>query len=49
MRDGLYQVTTTYLCAAFIVKGGKVFKSQCAPILRKKLKYWVTVAVRIGD
>jgi hypothetical protein len=49
MKDGLYQVTTKYLCAGFVVHGGKVKTSQCAPILRKKLAYWVTIAVRVGD
>jgi hypothetical protein len=42
MKDGLYQVTTSYLCAGFVVEQGKV--TRCAPILRKKLSYWMTVA-----
>lgn len=42
MRDGLYQVITTYLCAGFIVRDGRVV--ECAPILRKKIEYWKTVA-----
>lgn len=46
MRDGLYQVTTSYLCAGFIVEAGKV--TICAPILRRKLAYWMTVARRVG-
>lgn len=45
--DGVYQVTTPYLCAGFVVENGKVV--ACAPILRKKFAYWRTVAVRIGD
>lgn len=45
MSDGLYQVTTRYLCAAFVVEGGVV--THCAPILRKNLAYWKTVAVKI--
>lgn len=49
MRDGLYQVTTKYLCAAFVVENGSVRLSRCAPILRKNLTYWMTIAVRIGD
>lgn len=44
MKDGLYRVTTSYLCAGFVVSGGKVKASMCAPILRRKLAYWVTVA-----
>lgn len=46
LPDGLYQVTTKYLCAGFVVEGGRV--TVCAPILRRKLDYWMTVAVRIG-
>jgi hypothetical protein len=45
MRDGLYRVTTSYLCAGFVVEGGKV--TRCAPILWKKLSYWMTIAVRV--
>jgi hypothetical protein len=47
IRDGLYQVTSPHLCAGFIVKNGKVV--HCAPILRKRLAYWLTVAKRISD
>jgi hypothetical protein len=46
MNDGLYRVTTSYLCAGFVIEGGEVIK--CAPILRKKLAYWKTIAVRIA-
>lgn len=45
MRDGLYRVTTPYLCACYVVEDGKV--SRCAPILRKRLPYWMTVAEKI--
>jgi hypothetical protein len=45
MKDGLYQVTTTYLCAGFVVKNNQVI--ACAPILRRKLSYWKTIAKRI--
>jgi hypothetical protein len=38
MADGLYRVTTHYLCAGFVVECGVV--TQCAPILRKRLIYW---------
>lgn len=47
MSDGLYRVTTRYLCAGFVVAGGYV--TECAPILRNKLAYWRTIATRIGD
>lgn len=42
MSDGLYQVTTPYLCAGFVVIGGCV--TCCAPILRRRLAYWKTIA-----
>ena len=44
-KDGLYRVTTNYLCAGFVVEGGEVVR--CAPILRKRLAHWVTVAERV--
>jgi hypothetical protein len=47
MTDGLYRVQTPYLCAGFVVSGGQV--ARCTPILRKRLAYWMTLAVRIGD
>lgn len=40
MKDGLYQVTTRYFCAGFIVKDGKVV--DAAPILWKRINYWAT-------
>lgn len=42
MRDGLYIVTTSYMCAGFVIKRGNV--TLCAPILRRKLSYWKIVA-----
>lgn len=45
LRDGLYQVTTSYLCAGFLVENGKV--TLCAPILRRRLEYWKTVAKEV--
>ncbi len=45
--DGLYRVTTSYLCAGFVVERGRV--TRCAPILRKRLAYWRTVAVRLRE
>ena len=49
MRDGFYRVTKPYLCAGFVVVDGKVDMNMCAPILKKKLSYWKTIAKRIGD
>lgn len=46
MTDGLYVVTTNYLCAAFAVEGGRITK--CAPILWKRISYWATRAVWIA-
>ena len=46
LPDGSYQVTTYYLCAGFVLEGGKL--TMCAPILKKKLNYWMTIARRIG-
>jgi hypothetical protein len=46
MSDGLFRVTTSYLCAGFVVEGGRV--TRCAPILRKRLAYWMAVAERIS-
>lgn len=43
MQDGLYQVTTPYLCAGFVVKDGKII--ACAPIFKKRISYWITKAV----
>ena len=45
MIDGLYQVTTSYLCAGFVVEADKV--TLCAPILRGKIEYWKKIAKRV--
>ena len=42
LPDGLYRVVTKHLCAGFVLEQGKV--TYCAPILRKRLSYWMTVA-----
>lgn len=44
VTDGLYRVTTSYLCAGFVVENGRV--TRCAPILRKRIAYWMTIAKR---
>lgn len=43
--DGLWRVTTPYLCGGYVVRDGEVVK--CAPILRKRLNYWRTIAVLV--
>lgn len=45
IQDGLYRVTTNYFCAGYVVEGGKV--TMCAPILRRRLRYWMTQSVLI--
>ena len=45
MKDGLYQVTTKWLCAGFVIENGK--PKWVAPILRKKFSYWSTIAILI--
>lgn len=44
--DGLYRVTTSYLCAGFVIADGRVV--MCAPILRRRLPYWRTIAKRVN-
>ena len=44
--DGLYQVTQGGLCAGFVVEDGQV--TLCAPILRRRLAYWRTIARRVA-
>jgi hypothetical protein len=47
LQDGLYRVSTNLLCAGFVVERGAV--THCAPILRRKLAYWMTRASRVID
>jgi|SoimicMinimDraft_15_1059743.scaffolds.fasta_scaffold12037_2 hypothetical protein len=42
LKDGLYVVTTNHICAAFVVRKGEV--TVCAPILRKKIGYYMGIA-----
>lgn len=42
MKDGLYVVNHKGITAAFVMRDGEV--TTCAPILRKEIKYWKTVA-----
>jgi hypothetical protein len=46
MRDGLYRVVTRSFVAGFVVERGRV--TRCAPILRRRLAYWITRAERIA-
>lgn len=47
LPDGLYRVTTRYLCAGFVVENRLIVR--CAPILRGKIEYWKSIAVKIAD
>lgn len=47
LSDGLYHVTNDYLSAAFRIEDGKL--TWCAPILRKRMAYWMTVATAIRE
>ena len=42
LEDGLYQVRTGTICAGFVVQGGRVI--DCAPVLRRRLTYWMARA-----
>jgi len=44
--DGLYRVTTPYLCAGFTVKDGRIMR--CAPILLQRLIYYRSIAVWVA-
>lgn len=46
LADGLYQVKTGSFCAGFTIKNARV--TECAPILRKRLDDWWTVAQRVA-
>lgn len=43
--DGLYRVDKYDICAGFVVENGIV--TQCAPVLRKRLAYWKTIAKKV--
>jgi hypothetical protein len=46
LTDGLYRVTTHSFCAGFTVKNGAVL--ICAPILARRLGYWLQHAVLVS-
>ncbi len=45
VADGIYQVAYGSICAGFIVCEGRVV--ACAPILRRRMGFWLTIARRI--
>jgi hypothetical protein len=46
LPDGLYAVVQPRWVAGFVIEAGRV--TMCAPILRRRLPYWITVARRVG-
>jgi len=42
VKDGLYIVTARHFVAGFVIRGGEL--EACAPILRRKFRYWSTQA-----
>lgn len=47
LTDGLYQVTTPWFVAGFVVENRYIV--SCAPILYKNIDRWTKQAVRLGD
>lgn len=46
MADGLYRVQRGPITAGLVIHAGHV--DRCAPVLRRRLDYWLTIAQRIG-
>lgn len=46
LPDGLYRVEVFPICAGFIARNGRVIR--CAPILRRRLGYWMRWSKRVG-
>jgi hypothetical protein len=46
LPDGLYRVVSEGMCAGFTVVDGDV--DLCAPVLRRRIDYWWTVARKVG-
>ena len=47
MEDGLYQITTSYLCAGFVIENGELI--ACAPILKKNFKSFKHIAIKVNE
>lgn len=45
MEDGVYRVVSGAICAGYVVEGGRVV--SCAPVLRRRIDYWMTKGVRV--
>jgi len=46
MRDGLYRIEYKVICVGFVLYRGRVVVS--APVLRRRMGFWITIAERIG-
>ena len=46
MRDGLYRVTYEGICAGFVLHKGRVVSA--APVLRRRMRFWASIAEWIG-
>lgn len=46
MNDGLYRVMYKDICAGFVIECGCI--TMCAPVLRRKMDFWRTIAVKIN-
>lgn len=45
LADGLYVVSTLHFVAGFTVERCKI--KECAPILRKRIAYWSSIAIPV--
>lgn len=45
MIHGLYRVEYKGICAGFVAENGRIV--ACAPILKKKMSFWIKIAKRI--
>ncbi len=46
MRDGLYRVEYKGICAGFVLHKGRVVCA--APFLRRRMRFWASIAVQVG-
>ncbi len=46
VRDGLYRIEYKGICAGFVLHKGRVVRA--APVLRRSIAFWRTIAVRVG-
>ena len=47
LPDGLYWVRHSYAEGGFVIKFGRII--TCAPCLRSRLQYYLSIAVKIAD